>query len=616
MRILAGLLLFLAACGPDAPRPQIEVLESDVEAPALNPADPAWKPATAQVPHFALGRQAAWLRIPLANLTGKPAAFVLEVGAPWLDRIDFYVLRGGLTDRQSAGDTLDFRARSVVHRNPAYNIELAGGERVWVYIRAQSRGVLSIPMRIWYAEDFSRKAQGEYLVHGLYFGTLSALLLYNLIIFVFVRERSYLYYCLYLFSVTIYYLLQNGFAAQFFVPFAPYLLNQGMLATACFTTFSVTLFTHAFLDVRKVAKWLDVILKVQMGVCGGGTMLSLVLPYDVTVRLANLIIPLSAIVLLFVSVVCAVKGVQQTRYFILAWVTVIAAIVLESLTSVGALGITWVGRFGSQIGTVLEVILFSVALGRRIRSLSDEKALSQSRLAAIEKDLQMAQAIQERILPQEAPTIESARIETLYMPLKGVGGDFFDFHVGDSKRFGVLIADVTGHGVAAALDSSTVKIAFRNERQEFASPARLLSNMNQFLKPLIDYRFISAQYAYFDLDSMVLTLGSAGHPPMILLRENEAQFLESDGLLLGVDYEATFHVRDVKLKRYDRLVFYTDGLSETDAGFDRDQDALRNLAMACRNLTPHRFMDETVRWLGQRKAAVGDDVTVVVVDLT
>lgn len=615
MRFLAGILLLLIACGPPAPRPQIEILESDAEAAELNTQDSGWKPAAAEVPHFGLGRRAAWLRLPLANLTGKPAAFVLEVGAPWLDRIDFYVHRGGLSEQKSAGDTLDFRARSVVHRNPAYEINLASGERVWVYVRAESRGVLSIPMRVWYAEDFSRKAQGEYMVHGLYFGTLAALLIYNLIIFIFVRERSYLYYCVYLFSVTVYYLLQNGFASQFFVPFAPFLLNQGMLATACFTVFSVTLFTHAFLDLGRVRKWLDVVLKVQTGVCGAGVVISLAASYEFSVRLANVIIPLSAIVLLFVSVVCAFLGVKQTRYFILAWVTVLAAIVLESLTSMGAFGITWVGRFGSQVGTVFEVILFSVALGRRIRSLSDEKAASQSRLAAIEKDLQMARAIQERILPLKAPAMEGARIETLYMPLKGVGGDFFDFHVADSKRFGVLIADVTGHGVAAALDSSTVKIAFRNERQEFASPARLLSNMNQFLKPLVDYRFVSAQYAYFDLDAMVLSLGSAGHPPLILLRENAAEFLESDGLLLGVDYEAAFAAREVKLKTGDRLVFYTDGLSETDAGFDRDRDALRDLALACQNLSPPRFMDEAVRWLEQRRAAVGDDVTVIVVDL-
>lgn len=616
MRRAAALFVLLAlACGPPAPRPQIEVLESEADVRELNPADPGWRTPDTDVPHFALGRTNAWVRLPVRNLTGHSQSFVLEVGAPWLDRIDFYVFRGTFEDGASAGDTLDFRSRPVVHRNPAYPVKLETDEHVWIYVRAESKGVLSIPMRLWYAEDFDKKAQGEYLIHGLYFGTLTALLLYNFIILVFVRERSYLFYCIYLFAVQFYYILQNGFGSQFFFHHAPYLLNQGLMATAAVTGFGLTLFTHSFLEVRKAGRWLDLLLKGQMAVFGAAFFVSLAAPYEFAVRGMNVILPGSSVLMLVTSIVCASKGIKQSRYFILAWVTVLAAIVLESLTSMGLLNLTWVGRFGTQIGTVVEVVLFSVALGRRIRTLSDENAATQSRLAAIEKDLEMARAIQERILPVEPPQTIGARIETLYMPLKGVGGDFYDFHRGDSMHFGVLIADVTGHGMAAALDSSTVKIAFRNERQEISSPARLLSNMNQFLKPLIDYRFISAQYAFFDLAEMKLFLGSAGHPPLILLRQGEAHFFAADGLLLGVDAEASFAVQEIQLQNDDRIVLYTDGLSETEGGFDSDREALEDLVLAGRNLNPGRFLDEAVSWLQQRSAPVADDVTVVVIDI-
>lgn len=616
MKLAAALLLLLAlGCGTPAPRPQIEVLESSAQPADLNPADPAWHAPNTDVPHFALGRSAAWVRVMVTNLTGRPQSFVLEVGAPWLDRIDFYLFRGTLGQKASAGDTLDFKSRSVVHRNPAYSVKLEPGERAWIYLRAESKGVLSIPMRLWYAEDFDKKAQGEYLIHGLYFGTLTALFIYNLIIFVYVRERSYLFYCIYLFAVQFYYILQNGFGSQFFFHYAPFLMNQGLMATASLTGFVLTLFTHSFLEVRRAGVWADLVLKGQMALFVLATPVCLLAPYELSVRSMNVLLPASSLLMLVVSIAGALRGIAQARYFILAWITVLSAIVLESLTSVGIVNLTWVGRFGTQIGTVVEVILFSVALGRRIRTLSDENAATQSRLAAIEKDLEMARAIQERILPAETPHIIGAQIKTLYMPLKGVGGDFFDFHCVDSSRFGVLIADVTGHGMAAALDSSTVKIAFRNERQEASSPARLLSNMNQFLKPLIDYRFISAQYAFVDLEQMKLFLGSAGHPPLVLLRRGEAHFIAADGILLGVDAEAVFEVLEVDLEKDDRIVFYTDGLSETEGGFDRDREALQDLLLAGRNLSASRFIDETVRWLEQRHAPVADDVTVLVIDI-
>ena len=122
-----------------------------------------------------------------------------------------------------------------------------------------------------------------------------------------------------------------------------------MLATACLCGFGVALFTHSFLDVRRAGLWLHRSLLVQMTLLAAAFLVSLSFPYEFSVRFVNLILPVMAVHLLIVSVLCSIKGVRQSKYFILAWTSVLAAIVLESLTSMGLVDLTWAGRFGTDV---------------------------------------------------------------------------------------------------------------------------------------------------------------------------------------------------------------------------------------------------------------------------
>lgn len=106
--------------------------------------------------------------------------------------------------------------------------------------------------------------------------------------------------------------------------------------------------------------------------------------------------------------------------------------------------------------------------------------MAKNELTTIKKDLETARKIQMRILPDQLPENENLSMVVSYYPLYDVGGDFYDFFE-FNDGLGLVIADVTGHGVSAALDSSTVKIAFRNAKEYNKSPKELIGAMNRFL---------------------------------------------------------------------------------------------------------------------------------------
>ncbi len=184
--------------------------------------------------------------------------------------------------------------------------------------------------------------------------------------------------------------------------------------------------------------------------------------------------PYTVILLLFSGAYSNRTNKTSSRFFVVAWVVLFIGVIFDSLTKAGVLPSTTFGRYGVQIGTAFEVMLFSLALGRRIKKLSDENNKTQSQLSVIKKDLEIAKRIQLRILPATLPSDKHLSMEVTYLPLYEVGGDFYDFLEFTENDFGMVIADVTGHGVSAALDSSTVKIAFRNAREFRSSPKDIM----------------------------------------------------------------------------------------------------------------------------------------------
>ncbi|MCE9598569.1 MAG: SpoIIE family protein phosphatase [Spirochaetia bacterium] len=572
-------------------------------------ANATWKRISTDVLNLGYSKS-VWIRISVENHDRQTFHQVLEVEAPWLDQIDFFL--NDFSDPKKAG-LLRPRDYTAVrrHRNPAFEFKLAPGQKTFIYVRAETSGLLTLPVQIWTAEGFADKMQAEYALHGTYFGTIAAMLIYNLAVLVFLRDKSYLYYCIHLFAIFVFYLTIGGFAAQY-LPFTIPFIKPAMLASSLLSLGAVCAFNRQFLESWKFSKSLDAVVRALAWICALSIVITILLPYSIGVRIPNLLSPIVGVVLIANAVLAFTRGVDQSRYFLIAWLAVALGVVVEFATKFGLIEVTAPGRFGVQLGTLLEAVLFSIALGRRIRSLSVERASSQERLGKIEREMDLARSIQKRILPQTIPDLVGASIHVKYLPLGAVGGDFYDFIKMDNSRFGVFVADVTGHGVSAAMDSSTVKMAFLNQAETSTRPDVLLANMNTFLRDILDFRFVSASYAYFDLHRMNLTFATAGHPPILLVRSSKCIMLETEGSLLGMVSGATYQTVDLEVKDGDRLIFYTDGLYERPGGAGELEHLCKEVEKLA-DLDLALFCDRLPKSMGQDLPL--DDITLLVVDL-
>jgi phosphoserine phosphatase RsbU/P len=251
----------------------------------------------------------------------------------------------------------------------------------------------------------------------------------------------------------------------------------------------------------------------------------------------------------------------------------------------------------------------------------------EERLLAINKELQIANQIQSSILPREVPRLAGLEIVARYLPMSAVAGDFYDFLVVDNRRIGILVADVTGHGVPAALIASMLKVAFAGQTAHAEDPARILAGLNRALCGKFEEHFVTAAYVFVDLDKFVLRYAGAGHPPLLLAprtnvhgRESESREVEANGLMLGLFPEATYSSTEIPLDPGDRVLLYTDGILEAmnSAREEFGKSRLKNFLAASSSSASHladALLFELRRWSGaEAQRTHDDDITLLILD--
>jgi len=268
-------------------------------------------------------------------------------------------------------------------------------------------------------------------------------------------------------------------------------------------------------------------------------------------------------------------------------------------------------------GFFLFVILLGVIALRRF-------IINEQKLAALQHEMEAARKIQASILPRELPPVAGCRLAVRYLPMASVAGDFYDFVPIDDSRLGVLIADVAGHGVPAALIASMVKVGFSSQGAHWADPAAVLSGLNQVLCKQQTGQFVTAAYLLLNIKEYGALYAGAAHPPLLLWRRAEKEILEveQNGLLLGFRPREEYANVPIPLVRGDRILMYTDGLTEaTDGTGDfLGTHRFKELIRANCHLPPEAFADQLLgdlaAWSGKKAdSAQEDDLTLIVMDI-
>jgi len=188
------------------------------------------------------------------------------------------------------------------------------------------------------------------------------------------------------------------------------------------------------------------------------------------------------------------------------------------------------------------------------------------RLLVLDDELAVARQLQFSILPECTPQIAGLEIAAVYKPMSAVAGDFYEFLVADERHVGVLIADVSGHGVPAALIASMIKVATHAVNGCANDPERVLRSVGNVLNQNVRGQLVSAAYLWIDMGAHAATYSAAGHPPLVRWRKRDGTFtrIESNGLIFGVNARLEYPVCNFPLLTGDRFVLYTDGVTEPE----------------------------------------------------
>src|SRR5262249_25811797 len=244
----------------------------------------------------------------------------------------------------------------------------------------------------------------------------------------------------------------------------------------------------------------------------------------------------------------------------------------------------------------------------------DEAQATKRRDAKQQREFEEARLIQRGLLPSTLPQTSGVTLASSWQPANGVGGDCFDVLTLPSGAVGITIADVAGKGVPAALLMSNLQAAVRAFAQDGASPAPVCASVNRLLcRNMASGRFVTFCYVYIDASRRKLTYANAGHNPPLVVRGNgDVDRLVPGGTVLGVFAESGYEQGVLPLAPHDRLVFYTDGITEgrNPAGEEFGEEQLAAVAIRHRTLAADDMLAAVLHDVEQFNAgAYEDDAT-------
>ncbi|MBD3392861.1 MAG: SpoIIE family protein phosphatase [Chitinivibrionales bacterium] len=258
---------------------------------------------------------------------------------------------------------------------------------------------------------------------------------------------------------------------------------------------------------------------------------------------------------------------------------------------------------------------------KKLKVVNHDLRVAQSR---INKDLEHARTIQQGLLPHDIEDTDEVSVGFKYIPAELVGGDYYDlFQIADGL-FGIVVADVSGHGVASALIMSMVKVLLKTFADTKIGPQKTLERINRtFLSEIRTDNFVTVFYGVLDTGKNVLHYTSAGHCPALFFDKKSGAHsqVKADGLFLGVFPDMMLAESSFKyVPGRQRVILYTDGLTEAknDAGDMFDLHRLEQAGLDTLALPPRKAMKrilDTQREFCGPNQEPADDITLLVIDI-
>ncbi|MBT6179503.1 MAG: sensor histidine kinase [Deltaproteobacteria bacterium] len=339
-------------------------------------------------PSLGITDDVVWVALPIKLISSKSGKFYLELGYSQLDSVTLYQLtENSLEHLHSTGDTYFFNQRPIIHRHFIFPIDLADSQTNTFFLRIETTGSMQFPINLWTQRAFWDHDQGRLFLQAIYLGIILVMVIYNLFLFVSTRERVYLYYILSISSIAAMLLTLTGMGFQMIWPDAPAFNN---LATPLFITLATIFsarFADDFLSLPIQLPWASRILRF---IAFAGLINLFIIPwapYTFNIRQCGVVSVFCLVMNLTAGSICFQKGDRSAGYYMLAWSTFLIGGLSVALNKFGIISKAPASEYALQVGSALEVILLSFALGYRMNLLEEQNHEANRQRTMLRKEM-------------------------------------------------------------------------------------------------------------------------------------------------------------------------------------------------------------------------------------
>jgi signal transduction histidine kinase/DNA-binding response OmpR family regulator len=338
-------------------------------------------------PSFGFTTSAYWVCLQLNNQARTNTDRRLEIEYPLLDQIDLFLPQDIDTPSPNiekqftvkhAGDSYPFSAREVDDRNFIFKLPLTNQTESTIYLRFQTTSTLTLRLTLWTLEAFSQSRAREQLSYGCFYGIIFVMSGYNFLLYLTLRDRSYLYYVAFVIGAGLYFFANDGLAVQYLWPDLMWWNNISIVVLAAIAASTALGFMNQFLQTQIYAPrfrkpilvlniaWFIVIVAAFVG------------SYQPVAKLAVVLMAISCVVGVAVGLRAWQKGYRPARYYVLAWTGVLIGAFIYSLVLLAILPSNTFTQESIRFGMIAMIFLLSLALADRINILKQERVEAQA----------------------------------------------------------------------------------------------------------------------------------------------------------------------------------------------------------------------------------------------
>lgn len=330
-----------------------------------------FKVLNSNVPNFGVSESYFWVKIPITN-NSDIFELLIEVSLPILDYIEFYSFDGDSYKVKILGENFNFSQRKYEEPNYLFDVKIPKGSSKTYYLRVASNEAIQLPIRLGSKEMIIKELSYKSILSGMYIGVMLVMILYNLFIYFSVKDKSYIYYVVYILFILLTQISLQGYTFQFLWPNFPIVSKYSLFVLPPLSAISGMLFMNVFLQTNVYynnLKKLSYILILPF-------VFSITIAFYGFFSLSQTIMETStgliSVYMLMTPILVLRKGYRPASYFLVAWIIFLVGVIAFILKDLEVLPFNSFTRYTMQIGSAVETVLLSFALAARINIYKQE----------------------------------------------------------------------------------------------------------------------------------------------------------------------------------------------------------------------------------------------------